>query len=275
MPKHPLDVILERAVAIAPLQMDAFDAELHHNLWFAFDKEQVLSHYIRLDYFRCILEASALWLKRLDLYGDDDRYEGRFPAANRTQEATVSARLTSDLNIKRDHDAMIASQEIARQYSYIHCWFGQDAESLPMWERYGDSGRGVCIRSSTARIRQSVLSLGSHLHLHPGKVTYSDEGTPIGTLFSSAPAFRKHPNYRDESEFRLLAQMTFGHHPTDPDGHLAPAPEFQLVPVSLSDLVAEILIGPRCDIDEIEEVFELGRRYLPAVPVNSSRFWRP
>jgi Protein of unknown function (DUF2971) len=275
MPEHSLDSILERAVAIAPLEMDSFDAQLHYNLWFAFDEEQPLSHYIRLDYFKCLLDASALRFKRLDLYSDTDRYEGRFPTANATQEATVSERLTAVLNIKRDHDAMIASQEIARQYWYIHCWFGQESESRPMWERYGEQGRGVCIRSSTSRMRRSVLSPGSHIHLHPGKVTYSDEATPIGTTFSLAPAFRKHPDYRDESEYRLLAVIPPEHMPTDADGCLAPALEFQPIPVSLSELVAEVLIGPECSVDQIAEVFDLARRYLPGARVNSSRFWRP
>ncbi len=273
MPKHPLDVILKNAVAVAPLQMDAFDAELHNNLWSAFDQEQPLSHYIRLDYLRCLLEASALRFKRLDLY--KDRYEGRFPVANQTTEATVSKNLTSAFNIRRDPDAMITSQEIARQYWYIHCWFGHDSESRPMWDRYGDHGRGVCIRASTSRVRQPVLSPGDYLHLHPGKVTYSDETTPIGTLFSMAPAFRKHPDYRDELEFRLLAIMTPGHLPTDAEGYLVPAPEFQSVPIALADLVLEVLIGPHCAVDQIEEIFELGRRYLPGVPISSSIFWRP
>ena len=253
--------------------MDAFDVELHRNLWFAFDQEQPLSHYIRFDYFKSLLEASAIRFKRLDLY--NDRYEGRFPAANLGQEATVSAGLTRAFNTKTDHAAMIASQEIARQYCYIHCWFGQSAESRPMWERYGDGGRGVCIRSSTSRIRQSILSPGPHLHFHAGKVTYSDEATPIGTLFSLAPAFRKHPDFGDESEFRLLAQMTDGHHPTDANGYLLSAPEFQLVPVCLSDLVAEVLIGPLCQTEQIEEIFRLSQRYFPKTPVNCSNLWRP
>lgn len=273
MPRHPLDSILERAVAIAPLEMDTFDALLHYNLWSAFDQEQSLSHYIRRDYFRALLSNSALTFKRLDLY--DDQYEGRFPAANATQQATVSHRLATALNIKRDHSAMIASQEIARQYWHIHCWFGQDSESRMMWERYGDHGHGVCIRSSTSRIRRSLFAPCPHFHLHPGKVTYSDESTPIGTIFSLAPAFRKHPDYRDESEYRLLGSMPPEQLPTDADGYLTPAPELQPFPVSLKDLIAEVLIGPECNIDEINDVFELGQRYLSGIPITGSRFWRP
>jgi len=273
MPAEPIDTFFERNVAIVPLRGDAFDLEFHHNLLFGFDGEQILSHYIPLKFFKVMLEASALRLKRLDLY--DDQYEGRFPAANRTQEATVSARLTSDLNITHDADAIINSQEIARQYCYIHCWFGRDKESRPMWHRYGDGGRGVCIRSSTSRIKQSVSSPGAQLHLHLGRVTYSEEATPIGTLISLAPAFRKHPDKSDEAEFRPLSRMARAHHPTDADGHLVPAPEFQVVPVSLTDLVAEILIGPHCQIEQIEEIFELGRHHLPEVPVKCSELWRP
>ena len=275
MRKHQLESILERAVAIAPLEMDSFDAQFHRDLLFSFNEEKLLSHYIRLDYFKCLLHAYALRFKRLDLYTDTDRYEGRFPAANATHEATVSGRLAATLNSKTDRDEMIASQEVARQYCYIHCWFGQESESRPMWECYGDHGRGVCIRSSTSLIRRSVSSPGSHIHFHAGKVTYSDEATPIGTIFSLAPAFRKHPDYRDESEYRLVAVIPSDYLPTDTAGYLAAAPAFQPIPVSLSELVAEILIGPECSVDQIAEVFELAHRYLPGAPVNASRFWRP
>lgn len=252
--------------------MDAFDAELHHNLWFAFDEEHPLAHYMKLEHFESLLKASALRFKRLDLY--DDQYEGRYPAANRAEEATVSASLTRDLNIKNDFDAMITSQNIARKYCYIHCWFGQEGESLPMWERYADQGRGICIKSSTSSIRSS-LQPPPDLHLHLGKVTYSDEATPIGSIFSAAPAFRKHPDHVDESEYRLLAQIKLDNLPTDKAGYLEVVPDFRLVDILLPRFAGEILIGPHCSVDQIKHVFEIANEYLPGVPVKTSELWRP
>jgi len=265
-----LEWILKNAVAIAPLRMDSFDARLYHNLWFAFDEEHPLAHYIKLEHFENLLRASALRFKRLDLYKDS--YEGRYPAANRTKEATVSANLTHDLKIKNDLDAMITSQNIARKYSYIHCWFGQEAENLPMWERYADQGRGICVKSSTSSIRSS-LQPPPDLHLHLGKVTYSDEATPIGSFFSEAPAFRKHPDYQQESEYRLLAQIKLENLPTGKDGYLEVAPDFRLVDISLPKFAHEVLIGPRCSIDQTKHVFEIANRYLPGIPIRSSDFW--
>lgn len=193
-------------------------------------------------------------MRRLDLYFDT--LEGQYPEANLHSVGGMTRDLYQQLGVGRDAKAMFDSQEVARRYNYIHCWFEGQAENAEMWREYGDGGRGICIKSTTGRLWNALPQHPKDLAFHVGRCCYRDERESINEMFSAAPAFRKRRRFSWENEIRLLAEIPMEHQPRGVDGDLVDAAEHRIVPVDLATLVEAIIIGPKVTDEEVGKVIE-------------------
>ena len=257
-------------VGIYPFTLSPEESELIGNQLFAADQDFPISHYMKERYFLQLLESSAFSTKRLDLY-DDDPLEGLYPEANRQGFAPADAQLMEQMNAKRDIEAFLQSQAIHRTHCYAHCWFGIPEENADMWESYGDKGAGVCVVSSTHRLRRAVITEPSVAH-ELGRVTYWPDNKPLPDLHSSTVMFRKQPRFSPENEVRLLSQIEMDYLPKDPEGFLSPCPERLAVRVELDTVVAGIILGPSMMLEARQRVIKAAQAKIPRAKILRSRF---
>ena len=219
---------------------------------------QSLMHYMRLDRFKSLLANQAIYMRRLDLF-ELDPHEGRFPAANVSQQSSLTQGLAEQLgfppdSLKGHRDFIEGSM---RKLTYVHCWFGWDNEDRKMWDKYGDHGCGVCIRTTARRLREALGGLPDFSANLCG-VTYSGDEQPVAEIISFLAACRKRPQFSHEREIRLIGQLgekTWQVSYTE-DG--LTTPDHQMVGVNFERLFERVLVGPNATDDAFEEVETLG-----------------
>lgn len=264
-----IEEIEKYGFASAPLEPDANDARLLHNLFSAPHQNCFITHYIpQIEFFKSLLRDQKLRLGRTDLQEKDSK-DSCYPEANLHSQSEMTKRLNERFKIIEDSKAMIESQNISRRYSYIHCWFNQKQEDSNMWRDFGGNGFGVCIQTTTSRLQNSLKQNESHLHTEVAPATYTDDA--ISTLFSSAPFFRKDKQFQNEKEFRVLARIKMEHIPKEPGTEfLAEAPEFQPVEIDLSKLLDTVIIGSKVSDEDFIFLKTWIQSLSPSVAVRRS-----
>jgi hypothetical protein len=265
---HPLQHLLDQAVAVVPLQFTESDSETFDNLFQLRFETRPIAHYMGLRHFLTLLEKSEIHLNRLYkfLFDPDD---GSYPHANLHTESGATAQLYGALPVKRDKEAMMVSNAIARTYSYAHCWFLGDTENQAMWKKFGDEGRGVCIQSNTQLLQHALTDLPSDLWLELVGCTYRDNHEPITELFSAAPAARKGREFAVEKECRLLARVKMESHKPDADGNYAEPVFFRKLGIDPSRLITGLITGPAMAPGDVEKLM------LASMPFCSPALIRP
>ena len=256
MSDHPLQSLLDRAVAVIPFTMSPEDTEFIQNT-VDVGRDIPVVHFMRTIHFLSLLHSSQLRAKRLDLYADTDPYEGLYPAENQVRGSSIEAQIEAALPVVTDKKAMAESQCVERTYTYIHCWFEGSHRDKRMWEHYGHSGKGVCIATTTTALQRALQKHPVHLIYHLGRCTYRDESEPIPECISIAPAFRKRRKFDWEQEIRILAQIPMEHLPHDDAGYLTEAAEVQYLPVDLNTLIQGVITGPNIAAEEIGEIVQI------------------
>lgn len=235
----------QHAFAIGPpIKLSEAESELLGNAYFL-DPAQPLCHFLKVEYFRALLESRALRLRPLSGFVDDPR-EGRLSVANESEASNVGRRLAQAWGSSPETDGWKRFiNGTQRSLIYVHCWFGQEAENQPMWNQYGDGGRGICVKTSARRLQESFQAkppIFPQVH----KVSYLSENVPIPTIISSLAAFRKRPEFVHEKEFRVVTELGFEQCPTDANGALMP-PDHQLIPLDLDRLIEAVVLGPNAE----------------------------
>ena len=146
----------EGAVALPPISLTPVESELIGNA-ISVNPYEPLMHYMKHKYFMQMLATAQLHMRRLDTF-DDDPIEGLYPEANKHEHSSFDVALLTQMGASQNMAARIASNQIKRQSAYTHCWFGDVLENKPMWENYGDQGRGVCLRTTAIRLASSIKS---------------------------------------------------------------------------------------------------------------------
>jgi hypothetical protein len=223
-----------------------------------FNGYEGLTHYLTLSHFESLVRTRCLYLRRQDLQ-EKDLADGMFPSANKIKMHPRDLALMHSLGETEEAARDLASNyqsgnSYTRERHYLHCWTLRADESKWMWETHGQSGAGVCIKTSVRRLCEAIGGdrfKGHHggdfdLKLQP--VIYSDEGDPYPTWPSFEIAFRKVrvPGHVAEAEARLLACDYKFDNPVGPDG--------QLVPVNLDRLFHAIYLGSRISSAEFVRV---------------------
>jgi hypothetical protein len=242
----------EGAVALQPIALTPLESELIGNA-ISVNPYEPLMHYMKLEYFMQMLAAESLHVRRLDTY-EDDPLEGLYPDANKRQLSSFDSALLKQLGAIQNLEDMITSNRIHRQFAYVHCWFGDRFENRSMWEKYGGQGHGVCLQTTASRLEAS-LKCPAELLARICRVTYLDEGTPIPTHIGFLPFSRKQTNFKDEKEFRLIAEIRMEPQQTDADGYLLTPDKFRALPVNLEKLLEAVVAGPnssKADLAKLE-----------------------
>jgi len=133
MSDHPLQSLLDRAVAVIPFTMSPEDTEFIQNT-VDVGRDIPVVHFMRTIHFLSLLHSSQLRAKRLDLYADTDPYEGLYPAENQVRGSSIEAQIEAALPVVTDKKAMAESQCVERTYTYIHCWFEGSHRDEPIPE---------------------------------------------------------------------------------------------------------------------------------------------
>ncbi len=232
-------------------------------------------HFMRHDHFLSMVDAKALRLKRLDLYSGTDDFEGRYPAENAHSDSSIDTQVKAAIPMVTDKQAMIASQNIARTFAYIHCWYEGPARDPKMWQsEYSHGGKAVCISTDTKALQAAYGTGPNHLQCEPVRCTYRDENETIPEMFSAAPSMRKLRKFDWENEIRILARIKPTHHVKDEQGFLAEAPPFETLPIDLSLLIHELVLGPNLSADEVGAIIAAVSPIIPAGNIKPLRIPR-
>jgi hypothetical protein len=94
-----------------------------------------------------------------------------------------------------------------RTHTYLSCWYMGEGESYAMWKIYDAAGKGVAIRTTAGRLKESLIgtrqppAFGAMVQY----VDYAKTFIPEGMFF---PYIHKRPSFSYENEYRLLAMWS-------------------------------------------------------------------
>ena len=260
-----LKEVIVKIEGVAHINLDIQGARMFEGMMQPIVQNIPVCHFMRAEYFISLLSSSQLRLRRSDLFMDLD--EGTFVKSalkNPLRNAFSGFQLESDEKKVREN------QELDRMCRFIHCWFADEPESEFMWENYGDHSRGVCLLSSTAKIRSAVKSR-DHVSCEIHAVTYCDENNPAMELHSSLPYCRKRKQFQAEKEIRLLATMELSHpflRGADlPDNKW---PDHIELDVNLQTMLTGILFGPSIGSGDAVRISDLVNTRLRGIACSKS-----
>ena len=152
----------------------------------------------------------------------------------------------------------------------VCCWTAEPVESDAFWKIYGRaacrdgrSSRSVAVRSTYARLRDSISPPATQ-QIFLGQVTYSLQGEGASVFI---PVFRKRPAFRYETEVRLggifVHEGTYDAPPVD-----SPSP---WIPCDLESLIVHVVVSPYSAPEYLDEVKELVRAIDPIVAQRTRR----
>lgn len=246
-------------VALSAIEPSTFDGTFLDNA-LQIAPDQSLMHYMRLDRFKSLLTNRAIYMRRLDLF-ERDSHEGRFPAANATQQSSLTQGLAEQLGFPSDSlkGRRDFIEGAMRKLIYVHCWFGWDEEDQKMWCEYGDHGRGVCICTTPRRLREALGDLPD-FNINLCGVTYSGDEHPVAEIISFLAACRKRPQFSHEREVRLIGQLGQKTWQASYAENGLSTPDYQMVGVKFERLFERIYVGPNASNAVFEEVESLGNK---------------
>ena len=102
-------------------------------------------------------------------------------------------------------------------------------------------------------------------------MAYLDEETPIPTAMSFLPFCRKRTKFKDENEFKLIAEVTPEALPLDADGYFVELEKTRQVPVNLEMLLETVVTGPNLDKSEIAKLEAVIGKKFPKNILRSSQ----
>ncbi len=220
--------------------------------------------YMPLAKFLSLLELEAMWFSRLGALQDE--YEGtnpKGPRAHLMRIAKECPKFTKQQTpLGGSFNEMLAmadngrSGDVGRKTLLVNCWFIGKNETKEMWKDYGDSGKGVAIRSTVKRLA-TCFHIREPVGSYVGKVNYVDFEThdsgPRGEDQALVAFLKDKTRFAHENEVRIVT-MNFCYPWTLlPDGSEAVgagfAPEIPglYIKCHLQELIQSIVVGPNTD----------------------------
>jgi hypothetical protein len=132
---------------------------------FPVDEKTVIARYLDYSKFLSLLFSKSLFFCRLDKF--DDRYEGKLTSLNpegqknfwiaynlfrKSNSLSELSKEEIDQKIKED----IKHDQKMRALICVNCWNRYLKESPALWKIYSDSGKGILIKSTVARLTESL-----------------------------------------------------------------------------------------------------------------------
>jgi len=126
----------------------------------------------------------------------------------------------------------------------VSCWHKGSVESESMWKIYSDAGKGIAIKSTVKRLKDSLGVQDLDTKIRINKVRYLDffdkDLDPQECIIDGKIiAFIKRKSYATENEVRAYTFPDLGHQPNDDT-----EPEGISVLVDVNTLVENIYISP-------------------------------
>lgn len=212
----------------------------------------VLWRYMDFARFVEILESRRLWFVRLDQL--EDPLEG--------------AHTDAELANIRKHLPETRSQSLvdvfrsSRSELYVNCWRSGSAESLAMWDLYGEGSGIVAVKSTVGRLRKAVATCDKPVYISNVKYVNWNDAPGIDNVLVACT--RKNQSYQHESEVRVIIW--------EPTNNLDTEPKLGIrLPLDLKRLITEVMVGPREHKWVVRLVERVMKRYgLPQQVVASN-----
>ncbi len=162
------------------------------------DEHETIWRYMDFTKFVYLLDKKALYFTRSDKF--DDKFEGAIPKPTIISRKALVLGLGTHLAEETLKVMSQGSREV-RKWIFINCWHINSIESAAMWEQYGQKNKGIAIRSTFARLRDSLSSPNHDMQI--GMVNYIDHARdiiPDGNVFHAL--FCKGRSFEHEHELR-------------------------------------------------------------------------
>ena len=238
--------------------------------------DTIICRFIDFPKFRDLFANEELYLRRTDLFKDDDPWEA-LPSDEYVRKTLGLKRFDLD-----DERKLIEDQAFSRQHSetcYINCWQIFEGETIHMWDRYG---KGVVIFSRFDLLKNQLVPMLDQILV--GTVNYSEAGMTRYNLIDFL--FRKRAPFDKEKELRVLLQSYdpvagmnrhYGvndypsREPLDDENPLHPwVHPFKRRRIDLKSLLTEVRLSPWATTEEMDEAkLWVKNKNLPC-PVNPS-----
>lgn len=149
--------------------------------------------------FLSLLEKSALFFPRADRLGDP--YEGSYSEANvKIRPVTYKDWPKFDLKTWSKFNKMLPV------FTAVNCWHLNEHDSAAMWELYLPANEGVAIRSTFARLRDSLYK-EKDFNICIGEIEYIDYKNELMSREGFVNAFLyKRKSFEHEHELRAVIQ---------------------------------------------------------------------
>jgi len=113
----------------------------------------IIWRYVSADTFLRMLESSSIYLPTAANYEDTDLNEGRFTeryvnVVRNWVRHNGPTDITEEEEVKIEISYLLA----AREASYISCWTYRENEDEQMWNSFGDSKRGIAIKTTLGKV---------------------------------------------------------------------------------------------------------------------------
>ena len=220
--------------------------------------------YLDLSKFAAMLVDSDLYFARADTLGDS--FEGSYPVENRARRAEPYKVLGLP---KSEVDGLMALHadraEKWPRLVFVSCWTMRDWESAALWKLYSSVDRGVAVRSTLRRLRESLTPYAVS-DIAIGRVRYIDyDGDGVFAETNSLnPFLHKRRSFDFEYELRaLLLDMTELERPGE-------GPSGIKVPVKIADLAERFHVSPMAPVWFETLIRSLVDRFAPGIEVRKS-----
>jgi hypothetical protein len=216
-----------------------------------------------------LLDKEALYFSRPERF--DDPFEGSFSEINAQEWSSLSKQARDDLSY--------AHREVKR-LTAINCWHMNDNESAAMWKLYLQSGEGVAIQSTFARLVKSLERTRKDICI--GQVSYVDySSTKIPERNVLYPFVYKRKSFEHEKELRAMILAFFlPDNESESDNHTFRFERISdadadigwgaYVDIDINALVEKIHVSPSAPCWFYELVVSVTRKYGFEFPVRRS-----
>lgn len=202
-----------------------------------------LIRYMSIDKFEHLMTTKSLYFTRASKFIDSE--EGNFGTTNEALSPSLYG----------VHHELISKYRselpgILREVVHVSCW-SSSTETLDMWDEFGDSGKGVALKTTWTNLTNS---LQTPLPIFGGCVEYENRNDifiPERNVFH--PFVYKDKRFSKESEVRLIS-MWLGDTQGKINGLYPHSPEPLLVPVDLNLLISSVVFGPNTSSLSISSV---------------------
>jgi hypothetical protein len=209
-----------------------------------------LWRYISIEKLKSLLEESALYFCRADLFKDP--LEG-------TQSIPIIARRPIFFEGANDHwlyETMPMFDRRTRKCLYVNCWHNDHKESNYMWKKY--SGK-IAIKSTLIKIKQSILDYEREFLISP--VQYIDHKKDFTSDANSFyPFFCKAKKYSNEQEVRFAFIKNY-EHIGDENFETLSFEKGIFIPINFFQLIEQIIIYPSASEDEYTSIYNYLRTF--------------